>query len=140
MIIFWKSSGIFRRQRDVKNCRWKLPHWRKVRRDYVVGQEFSLLRCIVTKQKGKAFIRWISRLSVLWKKILVLIKQRKCYMINKKQWSSYSPGEKKYSASLKHLVFQKKMFHETSMTLKATKEFLWPLFRLMIAFVSMQIM
>ena len=31
-------------------------------------------------------------------------------MINKKQWSSYSPGEKKYSASLKHLVFQKKCF------------------------------
>ena len=54
----------------------KISFRRKVYRGYIVAQEFFSVKCIIPKQKRKAFTKWISRLSLDSKTIFVLIKQK----------------------------------------------------------------
>ena len=60
------------------------------------------------------------------KQIFALIKQRECYMVNKKQQCSYSPGKKNIQCFIKTYSISKeikKIFHKTNMALKATNKF-----------------
>ena len=73
MKVFQNSSAVFPRQRDVKNCQWKLSCRKKVRRDYIVGQEFSSVKefsSVSSRRKKESFHQMNIQIFSALKKII----------------------------------------------------------------------